>query len=89
MVSALSDACVEWAAARAVAPGYRDSGDEFCVRQFEHRTMIAVLDGLGHGRAAATIAKEGVRLVEQAQTTEVVRLVRKCHEGLRGSRVSS
>ena len=61
MVSALSDACVEWAAARQVAPSHPDSGDEFCVRQFDHRTMIAVLDGLGHIQAAAMMAKEGVR----------------------------
>ncbi len=86
MVSALSDACVEWAAARAVAPGHRDSGDEFCVRLFEHRTMIAVLDGLGHGPGAASVAQEGVRLLEQARTADVVRLVYECHEGLRGSR---
>jgi phosphoserine phosphatase RsbX len=86
MVSALSDASVEWAAARAVAPGHRDSGDEFCIRLFEHRTMIAVLDGLGHGPAAATVAKEGLRLLEQAQSPDVVRLVHECHEGLRGSR---
>jgi serine phosphatase RsbU (regulator of sigma subunit) len=86
MVSALSDACVEWAAARAVAPGHRDSGDEFCVRQIEHRTMVAVLDGLGHGQAAATIAKEGVRLLEKARTSDPVRLIKECHEGLRGSR---
>jgi negative regulator of sigma-B (phosphoserine phosphatase) len=86
MVSALSDACVAWATARAGAPGHRDSGDDFCVRQFEHRTMIAVLDGLGHGQAAATIAKEGVQLLQQAQTPDVVRLVRECHQGLRGSR---
>jgi phosphoserine phosphatase RsbX len=86
MVWALSDGCVEWAAARAVAPGHRESGDEFCVRQFEHRTMIAVLDGLGRGQAAAMTAKEGVRLLEQARTPDVVQLVRDCHEGLRGSR---
>ena len=86
MVSALNGACVEWAAARAVAPGHRDSGDEFCVRQFEHRTMVAVLDGLGHGPAAATTAREGVRLLEEAATSDLVRLVRECHEGLRGSR---
>jgi len=86
MVSTLSDACVEWAAARAVAPGHRDSGDEFCIRLFDHRTMIAVLDGLGHGPAAASVAKEGVRLLEQARSPDVVRLVHECHEGLRGSR---
>jgi len=86
MVSALSNACVEWAAARAVASGHRDSGDEFCVRLFEHRTMIAVLDGLGHGPAAASVAREGVRLLEQTQTPDVVRILLECHAGLRGSR---
>ncbi len=86
MVSAVSDACVEWAAARAAARGHRDSGDEFCVRPFDHRTLIAVLDGLGHGLAAATVARHGVRLLEQAQTADVVRLVHECHDGLRGSR---
>jgi len=35
---------------------------------------------------AAVTAKEGVRLLEQAQTRDVVQLVRYCHEGLRGSR---
>lgn len=86
MVSALSDACVEWAAARAVAPGHRASGDDYCIRLFEHRTMVAVLDGLGHGQAAEMVAKEGVRLLERAQTSDVVRLVKECHWGLRGSR---
>ena len=86
MVSAVNDACVEWAAARAVAHGQRDSGDEFCVRPFEHRTLIAVLDGLGHGSAAATVARQGVRLLEQARTPDVVRLFQECHDGLRGSR---
>jgi serine phosphatase RsbU (regulator of sigma subunit) len=86
MVSTVNDACVEWATARAVAHGHRDSGDEFCVRPFEYRTLIAVLDGLGHGPAAATVARQGVRLLEQAQTPDVVRLVHECHDGLRGSR---
>jgi negative regulator of sigma-B (phosphoserine phosphatase) len=86
MVSTLNDACVEWATARAVAPGHHDSGDEFCVRPFDRRTMIAVLDGLGHGSAAALVARQGVRLLEQAQTPDILKLVRECHERLRGSR---
>jgi hypothetical protein len=66
MVSSLSNACVEWAAARA-APGRRDSADEFCVRQFETHTTIAVLDNLGHRQAAAMTAEKRVRLLKQAQ----------------------
>ncbi len=84
MVSAVTD--VEWAAARAVAHGHHDSGDEYCVRPFEHRMLIAVIDGLGHGPAAADVARQGVRLLEQARTSDVVQLVHECHDGLRGSR---
>jgi phosphoserine phosphatase RsbX len=86
MASTLNGACVEWATARAVAPGHHDSGDEFCVRPFECRTMIAVLDGLGHGSAAAMVARRGVQLLEQSQTSDILTLVRECHERLRGSR---
>ena len=84
MVSDVTD--VEWAAARAVAHGQHDSGDEYCVRSFDHRMLIAVIDGLGHGSAAADVARQGVRLLEQARTSDVVRLVHECHDGLRGSR---
>lgn len=48
--------------------------------------MIAVLDGLGHGPAAASAARLGVDALEQSQAHDVVTLVRDCHRGLRGSR---
>lgn len=86
MVSTVKRACGEWATAKAVARGHRDSGDEFCVRSFDQRTMIAVLDGLGHGPAAARAAREGVRLLERSLTPDLLTLVRECHDGLRASR---
>jgi serine phosphatase RsbU (regulator of sigma subunit) len=86
MVSAVGDARVEWAAARAVARGYRDSGDEFYVRCFDHRTLIAVIDGLGHGAAAATVARQCIQVLERAPAPDIVRLVEQCHHHLRGSR---
>ncbi len=72
--------------ASVVAPGHRDSGDECCVRSIDHRTMIAVLDGLGHGPAAAAAARHGVGLLEQSQASDLVTLIRECHTGLRGTR---
>jgi negative regulator of sigma-B (phosphoserine phosphatase) len=86
MVSTVDGACVEWATARMVAPGHSDSGDQCCVRTIDHRTMIAVFDGLGHGPAAASAARLGVQLLEQSHAHDVVTLVRECHGGLRGSR---
>lgn len=86
MVSTLEGAGVEWASARAIAPGHHESGDECCVHTTERHTMIAVLDGLGHGPAAARAARLGVRLLEQSQARDVVTLIRECHNGLRTTR---
>lgn len=86
MVSTVDGACVEWAAARVVAPGHSDSGDECCVRTIDQRTLIAVLDGLGHGPAAASAARRGVQLLERSHAQDLVTLIRECHSGLRGSR---
>lgn len=86
MVSTVGGACVDWAAARVNATGHADSGDQCCVRTFDQRTMIAVLDGLGHGPAAASAARLGVELLEQSPARDVVTLVRECHDRLRGSR---
>ena len=85
MVSTL-DACVEWAMASVVAPGHLDSGDESCVRTIDHRTIVAVLDGLGHGSEAAYAARVGVDLLERSRTGDVVTMIRECHDGLRGTR---
>jgi negative regulator of sigma-B (phosphoserine phosphatase) len=86
MVPTVNDGCVEWAAAQAAARGCCDSGDAYCVRAFDHRTMVAALDGLGHGPAAATVAKQSVRLLENARTPDISAIVRECHADLRGSR---
>ena len=86
MVSTVDGACVEWASASLVAPGHSDSGDKCCVRAIDQRTIIAVLDGLGHGPAAASAARRGVQLLEQSSAHDVVTLVRDCHSALRGSR---
>src|SRR4030095_7961502 len=83
MAQTINGAGIEWETARTVAHAYGNSGDDFCVRPFEHRTLFAVLDGLGHGPAAANVARLGVRLLEQAQTHDIMRLVQDCHKGLR------
>jgi hypothetical protein len=86
MVSTIDGACVDWAAASAVAPGHHESGDERVVRAIDHRTVLAVLDGLGHGPEAATAARVGVAMLECSNTPDVVELIRACHDGLRGTR---
>src|SRR5262245_43574443 len=86
MVSTVDGASVEWASARVVAHGHDESGDQCCVHAIDHRTVIAVLDGLGHGPEAARAARLGIRFLEQSQNHDVVTLVRECHSALRATR---
>jgi hypothetical protein len=86
MVSTIDGTGIDWAAASVIAPGHHESGDERVVRTIDHRTVIAVLDGLGHGPEAATAARLGVALLEQSNAYNVVELIRDCHNGLRGTR---
>lgn len=86
MVQTVTRAAVEWATARMCARGQADSGDECVVRALEGRTLIAVIDALGHGKAASHVAKECTRLLEEAETADLIDLVHFCHERLRGSR---
>jgi len=85
MVSTV-DACVDWASASVVAPGHLDSGDESCVLTVNDRTIVAVLDGLGHGLQAANAARLGVALLAQSRADDVVTMIRECHNGLRHTR---
>lgn len=86
MVSSLASACVEWAAAKTAAPGSTESGDACCLIPSPHRLLAAVLDGLGHGPAAAAAARLGTAALERARSTDLVALVHECHARLRGSR---
>jgi len=85
-VASVSQGCLEWASARSVARGQIESGDDVCVRAFPHQMLVAVLDGLGHGTAAADVTRVGVDLIERAPNPDVLTLVRECHRRLTGTR---
>ena len=70
-------------------PGEVYNGDAVLVRQDEERqqTMIAVIDGLGHGKDAAEAARAAVeRLTLLSLGTPVLDAMRAVHDELRGSR---
>jgi serine phosphatase RsbU (regulator of sigma subunit) len=85
-MASLTIGCVEWAAASAAASGSTGSGDEFCVRPLAHGVLVAALDGLGHGPAAAAAARLTVSLLEMAPADSLPALVRECHRRLHGTR---
>ncbi len=56
------------------------------VQPFPNGVLVAAVDGLGHGEEAAAAAKLAVSILERHAQEEVIALLRRCHEALRGTR---
>jgi len=77
---------VEWASAsRPFAPG-DESGDACLVLELPRVELVAVVDGLGHGREAAAVAKRSLALIAGATGGSPLDMIRHCHEGLKETR---
>lgn len=62
-MEAVTGPFVEWGVAGLPAKGHRESGDGYLVRPVAGGVLLAVVDGLGHGREAAVAAEVAVREV--------------------------
>jgi hypothetical protein len=81
-VSALVDCVVEHVA----LPGEVESGDRCHVGTFKGGTLVAVVDGLGHGREAARAARAAVQCLKGHEEESVTALAKRCHERLTKTR---
>jgi negative regulator of sigma-B (phosphoserine phosphatase) len=76
-----------WGTAGRPLAGEQTSGDRSYVRRLlDGGTLLAVLDGAGHGAAAAEAAEAGRAILERHAGLPLARLFRTCHDGLRGTR---
>jgi phosphoserine phosphatase RsbX len=77
---------LEWSTAAATMPGETVSGDRHWAGSVANGMMFAVIDGLGHGRAAAAASKIAVAMLQQYAGDPLIELLQRCHESLRGTR---
>ena len=63
-----------------------ENGDRHLVVAVPGGALIAVIDGLGHGREAAAAAEIAVRVVGDHASEPLPALVRRCHEALHRTR---
>jgi negative regulator of sigma-B (phosphoserine phosphatase) len=77
---------LEWSTAGATMPGETVSGDRHWAGPVANGMIFAVIDGLGHGRAAAAAAKIAVAMLQQYAGDPLTDLLHRCHESLRGTR---
>lgn len=78
---------LEWATASRPRPGEQVCGDRaIAVAVDGAGALLGVLDGLGHGEDAATAARCGVQVLQEARGEPLEVLVQHCHRALSGTR---
>jgi negative regulator of sigma-B (phosphoserine phosphatase) len=77
---------LEWSIASATMPGETESGDRYWAGVVPNGMQFAVMDGLGHGVAAAAASNIAIATLEQHVGDPVIELLHRCHESLRGTR---
>jgi phosphoserine phosphatase RsbX len=77
---------LEWSIAAATMPGETVSGDRYWAGVVSNGVVFGVIDGLGHGPAAAAAAGIAIATLDLHIGDPVTQLLHHCHEALRGSR---
>jgi phosphoserine phosphatase RsbX len=77
---------IETAFATLPLPGQTESGDLCLIKRVGKGTLVAVVDGLGHGEDAASAAHAAVGALDKYSRQPLVDLVQRCHEALVGMR---
>ena len=78
---------IEWARAGRPLPGEYTSGDRGIAVDIDgEAALFGVMDGLGHGSAAATAALRAIDALTRSRTERVEVLIQLCHRTLEGTR---
>lgn len=77
---------IDTAFATLPLPGQSESGDLCLIKRVGKGTLVAVVDGLGHGQEAACAAQAAVGALDQYAREPLIELVRRCHDAMAGLR---
>lgn len=75
-----------WAAAGTPIPSQVTSGDGYLVIPRPLRTLIAVMDGLGHGPEAHKATSAAIALIAEIPDAPLRSLFESCHQALQRTR---
>ena len=77
---------IQWAVAARPQDGSARCGDQAVVAQLAQDVLLAVVDGLGHGDAAADAAARAASALEGYTNEALSAVVERCHAALLGTR---
>jgi phosphoserine phosphatase RsbX len=66
--------------------GEIECGDQYLIKETDDRTVIAVVDGLGHGEEAAIAAKKAIKTIDDYANESIESLFKLCNEALLDTR---
>jgi negative regulator of sigma-B (phosphoserine phosphatase) len=77
---------VEWSVATRCRPGEVTNGDRAVVEVRGDETLVAGIDGVGHGAEAARAATLAAAVIRRSSGKDLTALATRCHEALRDTR---
>ncbi len=77
---------IDWSVAARPMSGQSVSGDLHLVKAFDHRVLVAVIDGIGHGEEAAVAARSAAEILDRHAIESMISLVQRCHGALARTR---
>ncbi len=77
---------MEWGFATRMLADQIGSGDRHLVEPLPDSVLLAVVDGLGHGEEAASVAEIAVATLKRHAREPLLHLLKQCHEDLLGTR---
>lgn len=77
---------LDWGVALQAQPGQSECGDAWAVEPVPDGFLLAVVDGLGHGAAAARASRRAVEIIRSLASKPLETIFGACHKALLGSR---
>lgn len=77
---------MEWGVASRAHKGQAESADRHLIRIEPDYALVAAVDGLGHGKEAASAAVTAIQTLEGASDRSILALLNQCHERLLATR---
>jgi len=78
--------CIEYGVAVKPLAGEPFCGDAYLVRMLNDDLLLAVIDGIGHGRQAARAADVALAVLEKHLAEPLEELIERCHRALTNER---
>lgn len=79
-------ALVDYGVAGRPVDGQPVSGDLHVIKPFGNGTLLAVIDGVGHGDEAVAAANAAAEVLTKYPHESVISIVRRCHEAINHTR---